>query len=124
MMEFIEVRVQSRAPGPPQDQTRQKTSPHQNKSINEKTRAIFLTHAQGFNGLTNKLIDYSKDQIIERNDNSVSISSIKLDSSDTFLNVSGLLQFLGTSSKTSYQFETKLPKKSNFLNSESTKLAD
>ena len=26
------------------------------------------------------LIDYSKDQIIERNDNSVSISSIKLDS--------------------------------------------
>ena len=61
------------------------------------------------------LIDYSKDQIIERNDNSVSISSIKLDSSDTFLNVSGLLQFLGTSSKTSYQFETKLPKKSNFV---------
>ncbi len=62
------------------------------------------------------LIDYSKDQIIERNDNSVSISSIKLDSSDTFANVSGLIQFLGTSSKTSYQFETKLPKKSTFGN--------
>ena len=60
------------------------------------------------------LIDYSKDQLIERNNNSASLSSFKLDSSNNFVNVSGLLQFLGETSKTSYQFETQLPKKSNF----------
>ena len=60
------------------------------------------------------LIDYSKDQLIERNNNSASLSLFKLDSSNNFVNVSGLLQFLGETSKTSYQFETQLPKKSNF----------
>ena len=27
------------------------------KSISKKTKAVFITHAQGFNGLTNKLLD-------------------------------------------------------------------
>ena len=40
------------------------------------------------------LIDYSKDQLIERNNNSASLSSFKLDSSNNFVNVSGLLQFI------------------------------
>ena len=62
------------------------------------------------------LIDYAKDQIIERNNNSVSLSVNKLDSSNSFIYVSGLIQFIGSSSKTSYQFETALPKKSNLLN--------
>ena len=61
------------------------------------------------------LIDYAKDQIIERNNNSVSLSVNKLDSSNSFINVSGLIQFIGSSSKTSYQFETALPKKSNLI---------
>ena len=34
------------------------------KIINDKTRAIFLTHAQGFNGLTDKLLDYIKEKEI------------------------------------------------------------
>ena len=62
------------------------------------------------------LIDYAKDQIIERNNNSASLSVNRLDSSNNFINVSGLVQFIGSSSKTSYQFETALPKKSNLLN--------
>ena len=62
------------------------------------------------------LIDYAKDQIIERNNNSASLSVNKLDSSNNFINVSGLIQFIGSSSKTSYLFETALPKKSNLLN--------
>ena len=62
------------------------------------------------------LIDYAKNQIIEKNNNSASLSVNKLDSSDNFINVSGLIQFIGSSSKTSYQFETALPKKSNLLN--------
>ena len=62
------------------------------------------------------LIDYAKDQIIERNINSASLSVNKLDSSNNFINVSGLIQFIGSSSKTSYIFETALPKKSNLLN--------
>ncbi len=61
------------------------------------------------------LIDYAKDQIIERNNNSASLSVNRLDSSNNFINVSGLIQFIGASSKTSYQFETALPKKSNLF---------
>ena len=30
------------------------------KSFNSKTRAIFLSHIQGFNGLSNKLLDFIK----------------------------------------------------------------
>ena len=34
------------------------------KKINKKTRAIFITHAQGFNGLSKKLIKYMKEKKI------------------------------------------------------------
>ena len=30
------------------------------KKVNKKTIAIFLTHAQGFNGLTKKLLNFVK----------------------------------------------------------------
>lgn len=30
------------------------------KKINKKTKAVFITHAQGFNGLSNKLINFLK----------------------------------------------------------------
>ncbi len=34
------------------------------KAVSDKTRAVFLTHAQGFNGLTDKLIDFLKSKNI------------------------------------------------------------
>ena len=35
------------------------------KKINKNTKAIFITHAQGFNGLSNKLINYLKEKKID-----------------------------------------------------------
>jgi thiol:disulfide interchange protein DsbD len=61
------------------------------------------------------LIDYSKDQIIERNDNSASISLTKIDLDKDFINVSGLLKFIGESSSSSYKIKTSLPQKSSYL---------
>ena len=34
------------------------------RKINKKTRAVFITHAQGFNGLSNKLLQVIKDRKI------------------------------------------------------------
>ena len=35
------------------------------KKVNKKTLAIFMTHAQGFNGLTSKLISFLKKKFLE-----------------------------------------------------------
>ena len=32
--------------------------------VNSKTVAVFITHAQGFNGLNKKLIDFLKEKIL------------------------------------------------------------
>ena len=34
------------------------------KNLNSKTAAVFITHAQGFNGLNQKLLNYLKKNII------------------------------------------------------------